>query len=95
MTVHVGKCIDNISKKLNCFFEAETGDFVEIVEKSTSVHIFHGQVDIWSFLKVAIKTYNVRVLQTGVQLYLSAKLIYHLKLNHFGLIYFLEGYQHA
>ena len=81
--VHISDSFDDIPQKVNSLPQGEAVDFVKVVEKSSSIHVFHNQADVFSFLETSVEANDIRVIQTGMKSNLRTELIHHFVLNHF------------
>ena len=64
--VHVNYRFNDVSQIFNSLFQGKGGDFIKIVKKCPSVHVFKHQIDILFFLEKSIKFNNIRMVEAGV-----------------------------
>jgi len=60
--MHVHKRFDYVSQILNGLSDVEIVHFIEVVEKSPSVHILECKIDVFLVLEAAIKPDDVGML---------------------------------
>jgi hypothetical protein len=80
--MHVGESLDYVLEVDCCHRNFKIWNLVEIVKQSTTIHVFHNQIDEVLIFKHPEELDNIWMVKRSMQSYLLHKLLHHLVLDH-------------
>jgi hypothetical protein len=88
--MHIAQSLDDVFEVNGCHRHLKVGYFVEIVEKGSTIHVLHHEIDVVFLLENSIKLHNIGMVEACVQPNLLDKLIDHFVFDDCLLFYFLD-----